>query len=159
MTVFGSKERFAILVGPQIESHRSVEVWAGGKTLTPFDTSVYLPSFVRALGSTELRLKEQLNFLKYESLFIGLTAEEAIQKVVTPESAEMEHALAELRFANWGPTTDDFLCFLLPIQGNLALICSECQSGSVHAVPLFPYEIIQVIEGARHALSSMSTGA
>lgn len=159
MTFFGSKDRFAILVGPTIGSLRTVEVWAGGKSLTPHDTSVYLPSFVHALASTESRLEKQLNFLRHEPLFLGLSATEAFQRIATAESPQLEQAWPELRLIDWGPTTDDFLCFLLPIQGKLQLVCREHASGSIHTVAVLPYEIIQAIKGARHALSSSASSA
>ena len=159
MQVFGSKDRFAILVGPSAAPLRTVEVWAGGKSLTPHDTSAYLPSFVHALASTERHLKEQLNFVRHEPLFLGLSATEAFQRIAEPNSLEFEQAWEELRLIDWGPTTDDFLCFLLPIQGKVHLVCREHESGSIHSVALLPYEIIQAIEGARHALSFTIVGA
>jgi len=159
MQVFGSRDRFAILVGPPAASIRTVEIWAGGKTLTPHDTSVYLPSFVHALVSTERRLKEQLNFLRHEPLFLGLSATEAFQRIAESETPQLEQAWADLRLLDWGPTTDDFLCFLLPIHGKLQQVCRENESGSIHTGVVLPYEIIQAIEGARHALSLQFTSA
>lgn len=159
MAIFGSKERFAILVGSFVGSLRTVEVWAGGKNLTPYDTSVYLPSFVHALASTERRLNEPLSFLAFEPLFLGLSAAEAFQRVAAPDSPQLEQAWAKLRVIDWGPTTDDFLCFLLPIKGKLELVCHELESGSIHSVALLPNEVVQAIEGARHALSPLPTGA
>lgn len=155
MTLFGSKDRFAILVGPYVGSLRTVEVWAGGKSLTPHDTSVYLPSFVHALVSTKSRVEKPLNFLRHEPLFLDLGVEEAFERIASAESPQLEQAWSELRVIDWGPTTDDFLCFLLPIQGKLQLVCREQASGSIHAVAVPPYEITQAIEGARDALSSL----
>jgi hypothetical protein len=152
MTVFGSKERFALVVGPLAGHLRTVEIWVNGTNLTANDSSVYLPSFLRAMASTEHRLKERLNFLKHESLFLGLGVEEAFQLAVSEETFAVS---TELRVFDWGPTTDDYLCLLLPAQGKLYLACKEHASGSIHSVSIFPYDLIRTMQLASHELSGV----
>jgi hypothetical protein len=156
MTVFGSKDHFAIVVGQFAGHLRTVEIWVNGTNLTSNDALVYLPSFVYAMASTEHRLKKQLNFLKHEGLFLGLGVEEAFHRVA---SQEFPDAWAELRVFDWGPTTDDYLCFLLPVHGQLYLACKEHVSGSIRAVPIIPYEFARTMELAGHELSRTAPDA
>jgi hypothetical protein len=150
MPLFGSKDRFALVVGPFAGQLRTVEIWVNGTNLTSHDSSVYLPSFVHAMETTEHGLKERLNFLKHESIFLGLSVEEAFQLAV---SQEMSNVSKELRVFDWGPTTDDYLCLPLPVQGKLYLACKEHASGSIHSVSVFPYDLIRTMQLASHELS------
>jgi hypothetical protein len=152
MTCIGSKAKFAFILGSFSGEMRAAEVWVGGKNVTPFDSSAYVPGLLSALTRSERTLKEELNFLRYEALFFGLSVEEAFLKLSQAGSPELEQAWSHLRFADWGPTTDDFLCFLIPVQSKLYLACQDQTSQAIHSVQVVPYELIQVLEVARHEL-------
>jgi hypothetical protein len=159
MTSIGSKAKFAVILGSSSGEMRTAEVWVGGKNVTPFDSSAYVPGFLAALTRTERTLKEELNFLRHEALFFGLCVEEAFLKLSQAGSPELEQAWSDLRFADWGPTTDDYLCFLLPVLGKLYLACQDQTSRAIHSVQVAPSDLIQVLERARHELSAHAPGA
>lgn len=152
METFGTKEHFGILVRPASGQMRQVEVWAGGKNLTPVDSSSYIPSFSHSLAKSANHLKNSADFFAYEPLFSGLAPEAAFAKLSRQE-AGTEQAWSALRFADWGPTTDDFLCFLLPLNGKLHLAFCEHQSNLFHELLVEPSEIADILEGALNALS------
>jgi hypothetical protein len=159
VTLLGSKESFGIILGaPDVASLRSVEVWVGGWSITPNDSSAYVPSFSTALAASARRLRTELNFLRYEELFLGMSVEEAIHKLVSASPA-VASAWVSLRFADWGPTTDDFLCFLLPLRGKLYLACYDNASKHVHAAVVMPYDLVEVLEAANRELLSPSPDA
>ncbi|WP_116001309.1 hypothetical protein [Roseateles depolymerans] len=156
MKVIGSTSQFAMHFGESTDQLRTVEVWVQGKSITPFDSSAYVPGFSAALARSENALKKDLNFLRYESLFLGLSVEEAFLKLAEASSPHLEQAWLSLRFADWGPTTDDFLCFLIPVGGRLYLACQELSTQAVHAAQITPDDLLRVLEGARHELSACS---
>ena len=155
MRTIGTKDKFALTIGPQSGQMRQVEVWAGSKNLSPVDSSVYIPSFSHALTNAATRLKKADPLFSHEGLFGSLDVESAFDKLAT-QAPGTEQAWVALRFVDWGPTTDDFLCFLIPLNGQLHLVCSDQDSNSLHEVILEPTEIIHVIEGAINELSNSS---
>jgi hypothetical protein len=157
--VIGSKAKFAMLLGASSGQLRTIEVWVHGKNITPIDSSAYIPGFSVALASTERRLKQELNFLRFEALFFGQSVEEAFSRLAEASSPELEQAWSLLRFADWGPTTDDYLCFLIPVQGKLYLACRENSTKVVHAAQVVPHDLTSVLEGVLHELSTAAPGA
>ncbi len=149
-TVFGCKESFAIVVGPPAWPIRTVEVWVCGENFSSFDSSAYLPSFASAVEDTGNWLQRQLNFLKHEKHFFDLGVEEAFSLVASEELPEL---WTELRLLDWGPTTDAYLCFLLPIRERLFLTCRCNESGLTKGVQVFPYELINTLSSASRELS------
>lgn len=98
MTSIGSKDKFAVILGSSYGEMRAAEVWVGGKNLTSFDSSAYVPGFLTALTHTERGLKVELNFLRHEAVFFGLCVEEAFLKPSRAGSPELEQAWSHLRF-------------------------------------------------------------
>lgn len=150
---FGSKNSFAIVIGDASWPSCIVEVWAAGQNLSSFDSSAYLPSFINSLAKAQCYLKEQLNFLEFEDYFRELSVEDAFFWL---ESQEQPEVWRKLRALDWGPTTDDYLCFLLPIRRKLYLACRENESEFVHAVQILPYDLITVLSAALAELSKFS---
>lgn len=139
---FGSKKSFAMLIGGASWPICTVEVWAAGQNLSSFDSSAYLPSFINSLTKTLCYLKEQLNFLEFEDCFRELGVEDAFSRAASQEQLAV---WGKLRTLDWGPTTDDYLCFLLPIRRKLYLSCRGHDSEFIHAVQILPYDLITVI--------------
>jgi hypothetical protein len=136
---FGNRDSFA-LGGDGTVAH----VHVAGIHLTEFDDKPYWPAFLTALRATRQRISECLNFLKYEQQLRGLSAEEAHRAVLDTNSS-LSHLHSELRFANWGPTTDGHVCFLLPIYGSMYVSCSALGEKSIASSKLRPYDIADAI--------------
>lgn len=151
MQVVGTKEKFAFLIGPATGQLRTVQVWAGGRNLTPVDTSAYLPSFVYAMERSEILLRNEERILKHEASLQGLTVEEALEQLI---SQELPQAWAELRILNWGETMDDVLCFLVPVQGKVHLAWMEFPSRGLHSLQVVPGELAEVMRCARDILNT-----
>jgi len=156
--IIGSKDTLAIALGPQDGQTKLVEVWVGGANLSQQDSAAYLPSFLPALQATERALKARLNYLQHEGPFLGLGVEEAFIKLRDATSAELENAWSKLRFADWGPTTDECLCFLLPVQGRLYVACQRPGLERIHHAQITPYDLIRTLEGSIHEIA-LQTGA
>lgn len=148
---FGSKESVALVVGSPAWPIREVEVWVAGQNLSVQDSSAHLPSFVASMASTQAGFQAQLNFLQHENHFFGLGVEEAFSKVVSQALPDM---WAALRVLDWGPTTDEWLCFLLPIHGKLYLACRQGSSKTVKAVQILPCELMHTLGSAIAELSN-----
>jgi len=144
---FGDRESLSIEInGP------AVDVFVAGVHITDFDNSPYLPSFVPSLSMAESSLRSCLNFLKYEELFFGMSVDEGYAALRDASQPPFVDAYSQLRFADWGPTTDGYLCFLLPILGNLYIATCEVGGQSVRSVAVQPYSLISTIRQALEAL-------
>jgi len=147
MLTFGNKETFALSVATD-----TVDIHIAGALVTDSDNSPYLPSFVSALQSSERALRSRLNFLTHESLFFGMSVGDAFSALASPSTSAHEVAFNELRFADWGETTDSHLSFLLPVNGRLHVACSLLGGNAVHASVVWPYDIISTINAALLAM-------
>lgn len=92
MEIYGDKEQFALVIGAASGQMCQVEVWAGSKSLSPFDSSAYIPSFCYSLYIASARLDVPTKLFEHEQLFVGLTVEEAFNKLSSAQSAELESA-------------------------------------------------------------------
>lgn len=133
---------FAIVVGEHKDGLRRVEIRVGNERLTGEDRFVYPPAFLHAMRSTANHLRGELNFLRHERELWGFGIEEAFERVSSGDLHE------PLRVLSWGPTTDDCVCFLLPVQGKLWLAWKRAEAKSPRAVPVLPYDLIRTIEAA-----------
>jgi len=147
MLMFGNKETFALSVATG-----TVGIHIAGALVTDSDNSPYLPSFTSALQASEKALRSRLNFLAHESLFLGMSVSDAFHALASPSTSAHEMAFNELRFADWGATTDSYLSLLLPINGRLYVACSPVGGDAVQAAVVWPYEIISTINRALVAM-------
>lgn len=147
---FGSKDLFALVVGEPSWPNRAVEVWIGGVNLSSFDSSAYLPSFIHSMTTMRNKLRDQLNFLTHESDLGGTGVEGAFLRLA---SQELPQAWSDLRVLDFGPTTDDFLCFLVPVHGRLYLGCKGYTADGVVAVRITPFDLISALNTALLELS------
>jgi hypothetical protein len=145
MQLIGSKEKFAFAIGPASGAVRTVQVWAGGRNLTPIDTSAYLPSFVCAIERDEKLLHEEKKIIAHESNFRGLTVDKAFELLV---SQDPPNACGELSVLGWGETMDDVHCFLVPVQGKIHLAWMEFPSRSIHFFQIIPNELAETLRRA-----------
>lgn len=155
-TIFGSKDLFAVTVGEPSWPIRTVEVWIGGVNLSSFDSSAYLPSFIHSMTKMRDKLKKQLNFLAHESDLGGSCVDGAFLRLA---SEEFPQAWSDLRVLDFGPTTDDFLCFLLPMQGKLYLTCKGNSADAVTAVQVTPFDLISTLTNVLLELSKHAPSA
>jgi hypothetical protein len=128
-----------------------VEVWAGGQNLTPVDTSAYLPSFIHAMRADESLLCDEERVFEQGANLLGLTAKQAFECI-----SQSPEAWSKLRVLNWGETTDDVLCFLVPVQDKIHLAWMELPSRTVHSLPVITRELAGTLRRARHMLISFS---
>jgi hypothetical protein len=152
----GRKEKFAFELGPQCGQMKHIAVWIAGQNLSSYDYFAYLPGFLAALNATAAKLKLNPNHRQYEGEFLGLGVEAAFIQLRDANSSALERAWAGLRFADWGPTTDDFLCFLLPLNGHLYIACQRSELDEIHCEQVTPYELFQTIESAIHEVTKES---
>jgi hypothetical protein len=148
--ILGSCDTFALSI-----AGKAVDIYVASVCITESDNKPYLPSFVPALAATERFLKERLNFLKYEQLFLGMSASDAYDVLRRGDLPDGAAVFDELRFADWGPSTDPYLCFLLPAWGSLVLSCAPLSGGPIASVDVLPYDLIRTLERAREAFSGM----
>ncbi len=148
--IFGSQDQFAVVVGEPTWPICAVEVWIGGVNLSTFDSSAYLPSFIHSMSTMRDKLKNQLNFLTHESDLGGSGVEGAFLRVA---SQELSQAWSDLRILNFGPTTDDFLCFLLPVDEKLYLACKSYTAAGITAVRITPFDLISTLNSTLLELS------
>lgn len=119
-------------------------VHVAGIHLTEFDDKPYWPAFLMSLQATRQRMSKCLNFLKHEQQLRGLSVDEAHRAVLDTKSS-LSHLDSELRFANWGPTTDGHVCFLLPIDGAMFVSCSALGASPIACSKVWPYDIADSI--------------
>ena len=153
MHVVGSKEKFAFVIGPAVGAVRTVQVWAGGRNLTPVDTSAYLPSFVHAMERDERLLNDEKKIIAHESDLRGLTVEKALELLI---SQDLPKAWVELSVLGWGETMDDVHCFLVPVQGKIHLAWMEFPSRSIHFLQIIPSELAETMRRAINILKASS---
>lgn len=147
MSIGNNSEQLTIRVGQYVGQLREVEVWAGGERLTGEDSLVYPLSFVTAISATEQALRAQLNFMRYEDELFGLGIDAAFERV----SSGSLHS--KLRMFSWGPTTDSFLCFLLPLNGRLQLAWKSVGSDVVRSITVVPFDLICALRSALEKLA------
>ncbi|MFS2032412.1 hypothetical protein ACEN8I_00080 [Polaromonas sp. CT11-55] len=147
------ESKLEISVGEYVDQLRRVEIWIDGERLTGDDPFVYPEAFLTHLIRSRDHLKTELNFLKHEAELMGLGIDDAFERV----SSGNLHTT--LRVLDWGPTTDDYLCFLLPIQSRLWLTWKRQRApAKVRAIQILPYELISAIEVAADQLRNGDTG-
>jgi hypothetical protein len=151
LQVVGTKDKFALVMGPAAGQLRAIQVWAGGRNLTPVDTSAYLPSFVHAMERSEILLRNEERIFRYEASLRGLTVEDALEQLV---SQALPQARAQLRVLDWGETMDDVLCFLVPVRGKVHLAWKEFPSGGLHSLQVVPSELAEVMRRGREILKT-----
>ena len=155
MQIVGTKEQLAFVIGPAAGQLRAIQVWAGGRNLTPVDTSAYVPSFVHAMERSEILLRNEERIFGHEASLRGLSVEEAVEQLA---SRALPEAWVELRVLDWGETMDAVLCFLVPAQGKVHLAWKEFPSGGLHSLHVVPSELAEVIRSGRTILKA-SDGA
>jgi hypothetical protein len=155
-TLFGEKTSFAIAVGMTRWPFCEVEIWVAGVNLSAYDSSAYLPAFISSVAYAVNSLKERLNFLEFEDRFYDLSLQAAFSWV---ESEVEPTAWAKLRVIDFGPTTDDYLCFLLPVRGKLYLSCRGRESDLVTVAQVLPHDLIMVFIAVLAELSKCNPGS
>jgi hypothetical protein len=73
-TLFGNKQIFAFEVfesKSEVATLRKVNIWGGGKPLTPVDNSAYLPSFIHCLNKEIYRFKNNIISLHNDDVCTG----------------------------------------------------------------------------------------
>lgn len=96
------------------------------------------------------KLKAQLNFLAHARDLEDGGIEGAFARLA---SEELPQAWSDLRVLDWGPTTDHFLCFLLPVHGKLYLGCKGVNADGVSAVQITPFDLISTLNNVLLELS------
>lgn len=61
-----------------------------------------------------------------------------------------------LRWLDWGPTTDDVLCFLVPSEGNLHLVWRIRDEPDIRSVLVDPIDLADLIVEVVTILKEMS---
>jgi hypothetical protein len=154
MRIVGSKEA----VGFVIDEHHpegwiAVEIWAGGQCLTPVDALPYLPAFLPGLRASETQLRRPSTFLRHEGELSEHSIPGAFALLASDGAPELQGAL---RWLNWGPTTDDVLCFLVPSSGKLHLTWKLHGEPCVRSMPVNPAKLADLIAHTRRTLEDLS---
>lgn len=149
MRIIGSKEKIGFVVDRSAPHGIAVEIWANNACLTPYDRHPYLPAFLPHLVRTEARLRQIESFTRHENELTGMTVEDAFGLLAGQGSAGLNNAL---RCLDWGPTTDDVLCFLIPSMGVLRLTWKLRSEGRVQSVSVEGGQLADLICELRDVL-------
>ena len=147
MKAFGNRSKFAIEVALEC-----VEVYVAGRRLTEVDNQPYMQAFATRIRFTWQHLERCLNFQANEDRFVGMGVDEAYRALASADGELPRGVFDAQRFADWGPITDGYLTFLLPVGGKL-YVATAAQSGQqVFAEEVSPWEIISVLRSASESL-------
>jgi len=125
--IIGDLDTFAFDVGrKEGKDLRRVDVVIGGRYVCCDDRVVFVPQFSFDLERSLKKIQSQVAG-QLENILGGRTPEEAHRFIVSTTSEEsenfykpeLEEVWPTFRFMNWGPTTDNLTCFLLPLEGKL----------------------------------------
>jgi len=155
MQQFGQKERFATIVGASANGLRHVEIWAGERSLTPVDQRAYVPAFSHAVRGTIDKLQAPNAIVRHGALFVGRGVSSSFKWLATQAHPT---AWRDLGVFHWGPTTDDILCFLLPIDGQIYLAWKERGHAKTHRIPVQISDVVAVLERTLAELKPSDSG-
>lgn len=153
MRIVGSKDAVGFVFEEHSPEGIAVEIWAGGQCLTPCDTFPYLPAFLPSLQASEAQLRRPSPFLGYEGALSGHSIPDAFALLASDGVPELHRAL---RWLNWGPTTDDVLCFLVPLAGKLHLTWKLQGQPCPRSMPVEPADLADLIAHVRTTLGDLS---
>ena len=162
MKVIGDKTTFCFEIGEKSDSQmRVVNIFIGGENICCEDNSVYLPQFINSICLSANYIRRKIDYYKYINYFSGMTLEDAHNFLLSTRDSDSPNYNLEnddfygcYRVFEWGATTDNVACFLVPLNGVLYLTYSFfSQSGvdsnnKVFGAVVTPYEIVRVIERA-----------
>lgn len=168
MKVFGDKTTFCFEIGEKIDSPmRLVNIFIGGKNICCEDNVVYLPQFINSIALSASDIRRKIDYYKYINYFEWMSLEEAHNFLLSTRDMDSPHYNLENddlyqchRVFSWGPTTDNAICFLLPMNGMLYLTYSFSSKidlnnyNSFCGVAITPYEIVHVIIDALNELQA-----
>lgn len=152
MRIVGSKDAVGFVMGEHQPEGIAVEVWAGGQCLTPFDALPYLPAFLPRLQASEAQLRHPSTFLRHEGELSEHSIQDAFALLAGEAAPELHRAL---RWLDWGPTTDDVLCFLVPSAGKLHLTWKMQGEPCARSMPVDPADLADLIAHARRTLEDL----
>lgn len=169
MKIIGNKVTFGLEIGEQINSSlRVVNIFIGGENICYEDNHVYLPQFINSISVTAENLRKKIDYYKYINYLEWMSLEEAHNFLLDTSNSESPHYNLEnnklylcYSIFQWGPTTDDASCFLIPMNDVLYLTYSFPSKAnivgynSVSGVAITPYEIIHVIENSLSELKGL----
>lgn len=169
MKVFGDKDTFSFEIGENIDtSLRLVNIFIGGRNICCEDNIVYLPQFINSISVTAENLRKKIDYYKYINYLEWMSLEEAHNFLLGTSNSESPHYNLEnnkfylcYSIFQWGPTTDDASCFLIPMNELLYLTYSFPSKANIvgynriFSVAITPYEIIHVIENALSELKGL----
>ena len=161
MIKIGDKSRFAFVVGDFHEGLRVVSIFIGGREVTGEDHFVYLPAYINSLKRQADKLKNTLNYLKYERLFRDIPIED-VHKIHVSENLDLFRDDTECyevidyhSFMRLGdPTMESFSAFLIPYYSRMILSCEiRSESKPFYVDSVLPFDLLYVIEDAINKLS------
>ncbi len=155
MKTVGAKATFAFVVEERQADGVAVEIWAGNQCLTPNDRYPFLPAFLPRLEASEARLRRPDALLQHEAELSELSIQAAFDLLSSQEAPALHEAL---RWLDWGPTTDDVLCFLIPSEGRLHLTWKLANEARLGTVPVSAISLANLVAEMRDVLGARQAG-
>ena len=162
MGLHGNINIFAIEVLDSEEDQlKPVNIYVNGISLCQDDNIAYVPQFLEALKSNLEYYRRKSDYLKYQDFFKNLNAFEAHKALIESQDEYSDIINESCTFLNWGPTTDNFHAFILPVfGGDLNITLSFVKEGSlnqgdVFGVKVYPFQIIEVLSNTIKELEAV----
>lgn len=162
--IIGNTNTFALDIGADYPENqiRKIDVVINNRWVCVDDHSACVPQFITSLELDIKRIRRS-DFSKYNQYFTSLSVHEIHECILKTrtEGAE-EFDIEDDRiyplhtFMDWGPTTDNLTCFLIPKDKEIYLThqfwreehCIKSEIGVIHATKVGLEEVLGVLEKA-----------
>jgi hypothetical protein len=122
--VIGDKLKIGFNVGGIVDNCselKEIEIWVAGQLVTFKDNIAHISSLAHNAQYDAERIK---NLNKFEHYFIGKNEKEIHQFILGTRLSDIEfkdsdEMFYEHQILDWGPNTDDVICFLVQANGKL----------------------------------------
>lgn len=127
MKLIGDKRYFAFEIGDITQTNVliPIDTWLNNTRLTVDDNMAYLPQYYNDLKNTILR---DYTLDKFGDYLEGRSPEEAHGFISSTRDEGSENCAIEddqiypyYRFMDWGPTTDNIMSFMFPVETGLCV--------------------------------------
>jgi hypothetical protein len=131
----GRRDIIEIEIGKRIDGARDLfefDVWLMGHHITRIDNVAYLKSVIAQAEDDLIKNRDLNTFSKYLQ---GMSAQEAHKFILSTRDTESESFDIEndqiypnQQILNWGPNTDNVVCFLVPLDRLTYVTIQYCDT-------------------------------
>jgi hypothetical protein len=162
--VIGNKSTFAFEIGQHSSETelRTVDIVIGNRYVCRDDNSAYVPQFIASMQCDIERIFDN-DWNKYHEYFKRKSINEIHEFILrTRTEGTREYDIEDdsiyplHKFLDWGPTTDNLCCFIIPINDKHYLTYQfwrpehpdKSENGTIHNVQIELSEIAEAIKEA-----------